>query len=46
MLATFFEVLGFRYKTDFKYRLRRFLIFDVWLYSFVIYGLIKWGFPA
>ena len=46
MLALFFEALGCTYKTEMKYRLRRFFIFDLWLYSFLIYGLMKWGFPV
>lgn len=46
MLALFMNALGIECKRDMKYRFRRFIIFDVWYYSFIIYGLIKWGFPA
>jgi hypothetical protein len=44
MLAMFLEVIGYTFRTEWKYRIARFLVFDVWLYSFLIYGLAKWGF--
>lgn len=44
MLAMMLEAIGYQFKTELKYRVARFLMFDVWLYGFIIYGLIKWGF--
>ena len=46
MLALFMTAFGYEYKRDLKYRIRRFVIFDIWLYSYIVYGLIHWGFPA
>jgi hypothetical protein len=44
MLAMMLEAIGYEFKTDLKYRIARFLVFDMWLYAFVFYGLAKWGF--
>lgn len=46
MFALFYEALGYKFKKDLKYRITRLLMFDIWLYCFVVYGLVKWGFAS